>query len=175
MTIRRTPDDTLATQRATQTAKACVKQRLAHSEGSSERNGLALQRESRTGKSRVLENCQVDMRSTRSDRSLNAPILHIKVPSSRGVLGLAEMVLSALGSLKWEKGTSVSKLERLHKLLRSSGVQMLMLDEFQRPVKVIASPTTSPSKASGAESCATSRTTQSSGFAVKFKSKRRAR
>jgi hypothetical protein len=85
------------------------------------------------------------------------------------------MALSALGSPKWEKGASVRKLERLRKQPRSSGVQMLMLDEFRLPVKVNASTTTSPSKASGAESCATSRTTKFSGFAVKFKSERRAR
>jgi len=131
MDIRRIVENTLVPHSAFNTAKARVKQCLANSKDSPEPIGLALLGESRTGKSRVLEECQADMTSTRNDEGAIVPILRVSVPSSPTVQGLSETMLKELGDPKWEKGTGVRKSLRLHDLMRDSGVQMLMLDEFQ--------------------------------------------
>ncbi|MBK7532295.1 TniB family NTP-binding protein [Piscinibacter sp.] len=131
MNIRRVVENTLVPHSAFNTAKARLKQCLANSKDSPEPIGLALLGESRTGKSRVLEEAQMEMTSTRDRKGAVVPILRVSVPSSPTVVGLSEEMLKELGDPKWEKGTRSRKSLRLHDLMRDCGVQMLMLDEFQ--------------------------------------------
>ncbi len=129
--IRRVVESTLVPHTAFTLAADRLKQGLAYSLNSPEPICLAIVGESRTGKSRVLEEVALEMPNSRTPEGVIVPILRIRVPSSPTVKGLAELMLRALGDPKWESGTQNNKTARLQAQMRKAKTLMLMLDEFQ--------------------------------------------
>ncbi|HEX7650026.1 MAG TPA: TniB family NTP-binding protein [Noviherbaspirillum sp.] len=87
--------------------------------------------ESRTGKSRVLEEMMARYPRTRKEEGLYVPILRVTAPSKPTVKGLAELMLRKMGDPRWNSGTENVKTERLKKLLPETFTHMIMIDEFQ--------------------------------------------
>jgi hypothetical protein len=110
-----------------------IEQCYIYSKGAVESNCLAIIGETRTGKSRLLEEfCVLHSRERkRTTDGLTVPILKVKTPSKPTVKGLAELMLQALSDPKYLAGTENAKSLRLHDLLRATGVHMIMIDEFQ--------------------------------------------
>lgn len=92
---------------------------------------LAVFGESRTGKSRSIEEFCSQHPPSRNDDGLTVPILSIKIPSKPTVKSLVEILLSALGDPLSDKGTENAKTARLRRLLVACNVRVIVLDEFQ--------------------------------------------
>ena len=129
--IRRIVECTLVPFTAFQEAVERVRQCLAYSEHSPEPICLAIVGETRTGKSRVLEESELAAPRSRTDDGVIVPILRVSAPSKPTVKVLAELMLHALGDPKWESGTENNKSLRLQKQMHSACTRMLMVDEFQ--------------------------------------------
>lgn len=87
--------------------------------------------ESRSGKSRLLENTAKEHPSYRLDEGLIVPVLMVSTPATPSVKGLAEILLEAIGDPSPEKGSERTMTRRLTKLLKGAKVRMIILDEFQ--------------------------------------------
>lgn len=124
-------EDTLVPHTAFASACGQIEQCFDYSEGSSEPICVAVIGESRTGKSRALEECEAKHPKSRTSEGLVVPILRVKTPSKPTVKGLAELMLSALKDPKFDSGTEYSKTIRLKTLMESAGTRMVMIDEFQ--------------------------------------------
>jgi hypothetical protein len=129
--IRRIVESTLVPHTRFEDAKRGIKQCLAYSIGSSEPICLAILGESRTGKSRVLEEVHAEYPSSRDKDGAIVPILRVRVPAKPSVKGLVELLLEGAGDPKWWTGTENVKTLRLVRLLRDARNQGLMLDDFQ--------------------------------------------
>lgn len=92
---------------------------------------VAIVGESRTGKSRALEEFAREHPSVRDAKGLSVPIVQISVPSLPTVKSLAELLLEQLGDPMAEKGTETQKTRRVRKLLKEAKTIVLVLDEFQ--------------------------------------------
>lgn len=92
---------------------------------------IALVGETRTGKSRALEECENNHPKKRYEDGLQVPILRVKTPSKPTVKGLVELMLRAIGDPKFSAGTENAKTIRLLTLMRNVGTRMVMIDEFQ--------------------------------------------
>ncbi len=92
---------------------------------------LAIIGESRTGKSRALEQFELDHPIRRLNDGILAPFVRIRVPSKPTVKGLAEILLHKLGDPLYHKGTENAKTLRLIQLLNENQTIILALDEFQ--------------------------------------------
>lgn len=98
---------------------------------SSEPICLPIHGESRTGKSTVLDElCRAYPRQ-RHEAGLEVPILQVKTPSEPTVMGLVELMLSKLGDPRYYTGTKCRKTNRLIKLMKAAGTQVVCIDEFQ--------------------------------------------
>ncbi len=124
-------ENTLVPHQAFEEATRRIEQCFAYSENASEPICIALVGESRTGKSRVLEECKDKHRAVRDAEGLNMPILRVKTPSKPTVKGLTELMLRAMQDPLFDRGTENSKTSRLQTLMRNSGTRMVMIDEFQ--------------------------------------------
>jgi hypothetical protein len=124
-------ESTLVPHTAFETAMRRVKQCLSYSLKSPEPICLALVGESRTGKSRVLEETELLMPRSRTEIGAVVPILRVTAPSRPTVKGVAGLMLKALGDPKWESGTEIKLAERLEDQLGKCKTLMIMLDEFQ--------------------------------------------
>src|SRR6056297_2467556 len=80
---------------------------------SSEPVCLSIHGESRTGKSRILEELLNEHPRQRHEHGLEVPILQVKTPSEPTVMGLVELMLSKLGDPRYYIGTKYRKTERL--------------------------------------------------------------
>jgi len=92
---------------------------------------IAVVGESRTGKSRVLEECAVRHPSRRDREGLEVPVLRVKTPSKPTVKGLVELMLQAIGDPSFATGTENAKTIRLRRLMAEARTRMVMIDEFQ--------------------------------------------
>lgn len=92
---------------------------------------IALVGESRTGKSRVLEECASNHLRFRTSEGLEVPILRVTTPSKPTVKGLAELMLQLMGDPRFTVGTENTKTIRLRTLMCNAGTKMVMIDEFQ--------------------------------------------
>ncbi len=92
---------------------------------------IALIGESRTGKTRVLEECEAKHPKVRTPEGLEVPILRVKTPSKPTVKSLAELMLVALQDPKPAAGTENAKTQRLKALMKNVGTRMVVIDEFQ--------------------------------------------
>lgn len=101
------------------------------SEGALEPICIAVVGESRTGKSRALEECLSNHSPIRLETGLSVPIIKVKTPSKPTVKSLAELMLRALKDPLFNVGTENAKTIRLQVLMKQAGVRMVMIDEFQ--------------------------------------------
>lgn len=124
-------ENTLVPHRAFEEATRRLEQCFSYSAGVSEPICIALVGESRTGKSRALEECEDKHPAERDNEGLNMPILRVKTPSKPTVKSLAELMLQAMHDPLFDRGTENSKTTRLQTLMRNSGTRMVMIDEFQ--------------------------------------------
>lgn len=124
-------ESTLVPHTSFDTALQRIKQCLAHSLQSPEPICLALVGESRTGKSRVLEETEQLMPRRRTSQGAVVSILRVTAPSRPTVKGVAGLMLKTLGDPKWESGTEINRTGRLEDQLGLCETKMVMLDEFQ--------------------------------------------
>ncbi|PKO82204.1 MAG: transposase [Betaproteobacteria bacterium HGW-Betaproteobacteria-13] len=124
-------ETTLVPHTAFEEATQRLEQCFSYADGASEPICIALVGESRTGKSRALEECFTRHAPIRQPDGLTTPILRVKTPSKPTVKSLAELMLRALADPRAYSGTENAKTSRLLKLMNESGVKMVMIDEFQ--------------------------------------------
>jgi len=130
-TLKNLIDNTLVPHSAFQDASVRLEQCFKNADGSVEPVGLAVIGDSRTGKSRALEECAMRHPQIRQPEGLLVPILRVKTPSKPTVKGLVEGMLRALNDPKFDKGTEQARTGRLETLMRGAGTRMVMIDEFQ--------------------------------------------
>lgn len=128
---RRVIENTLVPHTAFNRAIKSLDQCFEYAQGCSEPVCLALLGESRTGKSRVLEECYVKHQRHRTLEGMVVPIVRVKAPSKPTVKGLVEMMLHDMGDPRSSNGTENRKTTRLLELMRGASTRMLMVDEFQ--------------------------------------------
>jgi len=93
---------------------------------------LAIIGESRSGKSRVLDDLMLRHPMERRREGLHIPILRISTPSNPTVKGLVSELLHRIGEPSWNKRASeIEKTKQLVVLLKSTGTTMIIIDEFQ--------------------------------------------
>jgi hypothetical protein len=92
---------------------------------------LAVVGESRTGKSRLLEECAAAFPSRRTEAGIVKPVINVSTPSKPTVKGLAAEMLRAIGDPRHEEGTEIAKTARLYRLMEEIGSRVLLIDEFQ--------------------------------------------
>jgi hypothetical protein len=92
---------------------------------------LAVIGESRTGKSRLLEEINTAHPIVRTMTGLRIPILALRIPAKPTVKGLAENMLAAMYDPMPQKGTRGTMTRRLKVLMKGCGTKMVLLDEFQ--------------------------------------------
>jgi hypothetical protein len=124
-------DSTLVPHTAFDQGSSRLEQCFTYADGSPEPICLAVLGESRTGKSRVLEECFANHPQERRADGLTVPILRVKTPSKPTVKGLAELMLRAMSDPKFAAGTENGKTIRLQTLMGNAGTRMVMIDEFQ--------------------------------------------
>jgi hypothetical protein len=124
-------DSTLVPHSAFQEAATRIEQCFNNADGASEPICIAVVGESRTGKSRVLEEFDAKHPRARDSDGLNVPILRVKTPAKPTVKGLAEIMLRGMGDPRFEAGTEIGKTIRLRTLIQAAGTLMVMIDEFQ--------------------------------------------
>lgn len=124
-------DSILVPHHAFATATKTLEQCYRVMKGGNDPIGLAIVGESRTGKSRALEDFERAYPPERTPEGLHVPFLRAKVPAKPTVKGLATLLLYALRDPKYDKGTEVDKTLRLQRLMRQVGTVILALDEFQ--------------------------------------------
>ncbi len=129
--LRSIVDNTLVPHTAFEQASSRIEQCFAYADGASEPICIAVVGESRTGKSRVLEECFATHPQARDSEGLNIPILRVKTPSKPTVKGLAELMLRAMNDPRFDAGTENAKTIRLQTLMKNAGTRMVMIDEFQ--------------------------------------------
>ena len=128
--IRNIIDTTLVPHTAFEEATRRIEQCFKYADGV-EPVCMALVGESRTGKSRTLEECYINHPRIRTHEGLEVPILSVTTPSKPTVKGLAELMLQLIEDPKFTVGTENTKTIRLRTLMRNAGTKMVMIDEFQ--------------------------------------------
>jgi len=129
--IRNIVDTILVPHTAFEEATRRIEQCFTYADGASEPICIALVGETRTGKSRALEEFDVRHPNVRTADGLHVPIVRVKTPSQPTVKGLAELMLHAMGDPKFSVGTENVKTIRLKTLMRNARVLIVMIDEFQ--------------------------------------------
>jgi hypothetical protein len=124
-------DNTLVPHSAFQAASTRLEQCFKNADGASEPVGIAVIGDSRTGKSRALEECATRHPQVRTPEGLSVPILRVKTPSKPTVKGLVEVMLRALNDPRFDRGTEQARTGRLETLMCGAGTRMVMIDEFQ--------------------------------------------
>jgi hypothetical protein len=122
---------TLVPHTAFNIARAQVEQAFKYASGAAEPTCIALIGESRTGKSRVLEDVFNDHRKLRKPEGSKVPILHVYTPSKPSVKSLAGLLLKTIGDPHWDKDSENTKTARLMTLMAAAETKMMMIDEFQ--------------------------------------------
>jgi hypothetical protein len=128
---RNVVDSTLVPHTAFDRASSRLEQCFDYADGAVEPICIALMGESRTGKSRALEECFTNHAQERTRDGLIVPILRVKAPSKPTVKGLVELMLQAMGDPAFSVGTENTKTIRLRTLMKNTGTRMVMIDEFQ--------------------------------------------
>lgn len=129
--LRNIVEKTLVPHTAFQDARRRLDQCFNYAENAAEPICIAIIGESRTGKSRALEECEAAHPTVRLSDGLTNPILRVKTPSKPTVKGLAELMLRTLGDPRHSFGTEQAKTARLQTLMRNTRTRMVMIDEFQ--------------------------------------------
>lgn len=129
--LRTIVESTLVPHTAFQEVSQRLEQCYSYSNGAAEPICLAVVGESRTGKSRVLEECFESHVEERTSEGLQIPVLRVKTPSKPTVKGLVELMLETMKDPKFDSGTENRKTARLRTLMVNAGTRMVMIDEFQ--------------------------------------------
>jgi len=129
--LRNIIDNTLVPHTAFQMASSRLEQCFMSADGASEPISIAIVGESRTGKTRALEEFSVAHPAQRQNDGLCVPILRAKAPSQPTVKGLVEVMLRALKDPRADKGTEQARTARLMELVKGAQTRAVMIDEFQ--------------------------------------------
>jgi hypothetical protein len=124
-------ESTLVPHTAFERASARIEQCFDYADRAAEPICIAVIGDSRTGKSRILEECCTAHPQVRQPEGLSIPILRVKTPSKPTVKGLAELMLQSMNDPRFHAGTENAKTIRLRTLMRNAGTRMVMIDEFQ--------------------------------------------
>lgn len=166
--IRNIVANTLVPHSAFVEANTRIEQCFRHAVNSPEPICLAIIGESRTGKSRLLEEHCSRHPTVRTKEGSSIPILYVRTPSRPTVKGMVELMLQLMGDPLFDRGTENAKTIRLKKLMKNAGTIELILDEFQHFydkglhvvmhymadwVKTVADDTKAAVTVSGMESC----------------------
>ena len=112
------------------TATKCLEQAFRVSSTIRDPIGYFISGESRTGKTRLIEDFAAQYPKYRLPEGLIVPVLHVEVPSKPTVKGLAAEILAALGDPLADKGTEQEKTRRVVTYLQKCQTKVLVLDEF---------------------------------------------
>lgn len=129
--LRHIVEHTLVPHAAFAEANVRIEQCMKYAVNSSEPIFLAIVGESRTGKSRLLEEYCSRHPTTRTKEGLIVPILSIKTPSKPTVKGVVALMLEKMGDQRFDCGTENAKTIRLKRLMGNVGTLVIILDEFQ--------------------------------------------
>lgn len=124
-------ETTLVPHTAFQEAVNRLDQCFQYADGCLEPICLAIVGESRTGKSRALEEFRNGHGPVRTEEGMTVPILSVTTPSKPTVKGLAELMLKNMGEKVDTSGTEIKKTGQLKTLLKNAGTRMIVIDEFQ--------------------------------------------
>lgn len=124
-------DGTLISHTAFENARARLEQCFDYAGVGSEPMCIPIIGESRTGKSRLLEEFLAAHPPKRTAEGLEVPILRVKTPSRPIITSLVEKMLLTMGDPAFSKGRETDKTSRLVKLLKEARTRMIMVDEFQ--------------------------------------------
>lgn len=124
-------EDTLVPHTAFVCATTQLEQCFRYAEDAKEPICLPIIGESRTGKSRSLENLEMAHPRLRTAEGMHVPVFSVRTPAKPTVKGLAERMLHTLGDPKFGKGTEQVKTYRLQHLLSECQTRMVVVDEFQ--------------------------------------------
>ena len=129
--LRHIVENTLVPHSAFVEASTRIEQCMRYAIDSPEPICLAIVGESRTGKSRVLEEYWSMHPPYRAEEGLIVPVLSIKTPSKPTVKGMVEYMLQKMGDPRFDSGTENAKTIRLKRLMKNAQTHQLFLDEFQ--------------------------------------------
>jgi hypothetical protein len=129
--IKNIVENTLIKHTAFENASIRLNQCMKYARDSSEPICIAVIGESRTGKSRALEEFYIQHLPYRIEDGLYVPILFVKTPSKPTVKGFVELMLREIGDPRAESGTENSKTNRLKVLMMNAGTKLVVIDEFQ--------------------------------------------
>lgn len=129
--LRNLIDNTLIPHTAFNIAISRVEQCFRHSDGGSQAISIAIIGESRTGKTRVLEEFSSRHRAARRVDGMHVPILRVRTPSKPTTKGLAELMLRVVGDPRADKGSEQARTARLSELIKSVETKAILIDEFQ--------------------------------------------
>jgi hypothetical protein len=124
-------EDTLVPHQPFANATRRLEQCFAHSHGKREPICIAVVGESRTGKSRVLEEFTDGHPIIRTDEGLHIPVLSVTAPSRPTVKSLAEVMLETMLDELSRSGSESQKTQRVVRLMKECGTLMIIIDEFQ--------------------------------------------
>ena len=124
-------DETLISHAAFENATARLQQCFDYAGVGSEPMCIPIIGESRTGKSRLLEEFVAAHPQRRTAEGQEIPILRVKTPSKPVISSLVEKMLLAMGDPAFSKGRETDKTNRLLTLLKNARTRMIMVDEFQ--------------------------------------------
>lgn len=124
-------ENTLIPHSAFENVRHQLNQCFSYANSKSEPVCIAVIGESRTGKSRSLEETMYAHPAARGREGLDTPILRVTTPSLPTVKGLVGLMLRALGDPLFDKGTEIARTIRLQTLMRTCSTVMVMIDEFQ--------------------------------------------
>ncbi|MGF6725428.1 hypothetical protein P3T43_004806 [Paraburkholderia sp. GAS41] len=123
-------EDTLVPHAAFNGALRRIEQCFAYADSAREPICIALIGETRTGKSRAMEEFSTRHPSIRNGEGLYIPILRVTTPAKPTVKSLVELMLERMHDELSESGSENAKTRRLVKLMDECGTQMVMIDEF---------------------------------------------
>lgn len=125
-------DSILVPHRAFQSAIKRINQCLKVVDGSAEPICIPLVGESGTGKSRALAHICKGHEAVRGSEGIIIHTLRVTTPSRPTVKGLCSAILRALGDPLPDKGTENNMVHRVINLIKSTGIRLLVLEEFQQ-------------------------------------------
>lgn len=93
--------------------------------------GIFITGESRSGKTRITEECESRYPPSRTSIGRVVPVLRVEVPSKPTVKGLTSEMLAAFGDPSPDKGTEQDRTRRLLLFIRECKTRIIIIDEIQ--------------------------------------------
>lgn len=129
--LRKTIEDMLVPHTAFIKTKKALEQGFRAADTLKTSIGYFVSGETRTGKTRLLEEFAAGHPSVRTDLGLIVPVLCVQVPSKPTAGGIASKILAAYGDPSAQKGTELAKTERIAVLIKQCQTKVLVIDEVQ--------------------------------------------